>query len=97
MIVGSAKIWIRLPANNSLKGKRSVIQSVSKMIGDRFNVAICEVEALEDHKVLVLGLACVSGSTKHASKVIATVLAYLETTRRDIQIIDSDVEIISGV
>lgn len=47
--------------------------------------------------MFVLGLACVSASTKHASKVIATVLAYLEATRRDIQIIDSDVEIISGI
>ena len=97
MILGSAKIWIRLPDNSDLKGKRRVTQSVCTMIKDRFNVSICEADALEDHKILVLGVVCVSTSAKHASKIVASVLAYLETTRRDVQIIDSDVEIISGV
>ena len=97
MIIGSAKIWIRLPDNNDLKGKRRVSQSVCKLIKDRFNVSICEADALENHKILVLGLVCVSTSAKHASKIVASVQAYLETTRRDVQIIDSDVEIISGV
>ncbi|PZC50818.1 MAG: hypothetical protein DK304_000524 [Chloroflexi bacterium] len=46
---------------------------------------------------MVLGLASVSISVRYANQILESTLAYIETTRRDIQIVDSDVEIIFGV
>ena len=45
MTVGLCQIWLRLPENHSLKGKRQVIKSLVARIHNRFNVAVAEFAA----------------------------------------------------
>ena len=44
MNVGVCRINLRLPENESLKGKRRILKSIISRVGNKFNVAIAEVD-----------------------------------------------------
>ena len=78
--IGMARLGIYLPEALSLKDKRKVVRSLSQRVRDRFNVAIAEVEDLDDMRVATLALACVSNSAPHADQMLATVIAFIDRT-----------------
>ncbi|NIQ92726.1 MAG: DUF503 domain-containing protein, partial [Deltaproteobacteria bacterium] len=45
MVVGVAKLSLRLHGNQSLKGKRKVIKSICERLRQRFNLAVAETDA----------------------------------------------------
>ena len=96
MNVGVCKIKLRIPESHSLKGKRSAIKSVSQRIRNKFNVSVAEVDDNESWQLATLGITCASNSARHADEVISNVLSYLESTREDLEIIDTEQETISG-
>ena len=63
MIIGVCKIELRLEWNNSLKGKRQTFRSVSSRVRNKFNVSVAEIENNEQHKLLTLGVSCVSNDS----------------------------------
>lgn len=60
MIIGLLRLEFRLHGNNSLKGKRKVAQSLKQKLRGKFNVAVSEVEAQDEHKRLVLAVVSIS-------------------------------------
>ena len=96
MNVGILKLTLRLPENQSLKGKRRVIKSLSERIRGRFNVAVAEVSDNEAWQVATLGITCVSNSSKHSDQVLDRVLGFVEASRGDFEVIDSGQETLSG-
>jgi uncharacterized protein YlxP (DUF503 family) len=96
MHVGVLKVTLRLPENQSLKGKRRTITSLSAHVRDRYNVAVAEVGDNDAWKIATLGMACVSNSARHADEVMNRVLGYVEASREDVEVVDSAVETLSG-
>ncbi|MBI4199056.1 MAG: DUF503 domain-containing protein [Chloroflexi bacterium] len=96
MNVGVCRIQIRLPENGTLKGKRQVVQSLASHLRSRFNISVAEVEDNEHHQLLTLGVSCVSNDSRHANQVLSQVVAYVERTRRDVELLDYSLEIIRG-
>jgi uncharacterized protein YlxP (DUF503 family) len=96
MNVGVSKVRLQIPENQSLKGKRRVISSMSQRIRNRFGVAVAEVEDNESWQMATLGIACVSGSVRHADEVLDNVIAYIENSREDVVVLDVEQETISG-
>ena len=96
MNVGVSKVRLQIPENQSLKGKRRVIASMSQRIRNRFGVAVAEVEDNESWQMATLGIACVSGSVRHADEVLDNVIAYIENSREDVIVLDVEQETISG-
>lgn len=96
MNVGVSKVRLQIPENQSLKGKRRVIASMSQRIRNRFGVAVAEVEDNESWQMATLGIACVSGSVRHADEVLDNVIAYIENSREDVVVLDVEQETISG-
>ena len=45
MVVGVAKLSLRLHGNQSLKGNRKVIKSICERLRQRFNLAVAETDA----------------------------------------------------
>lgn len=78
MTIGVARVTLLLDESFSLKDKRHVVRSITKRVQDKFNVAIAEVEDLNDLRVATLGLTCVSNSSPHADEMLATVIAFIE-------------------
>ena len=96
MNVGVCKVRLQIPANQSLKGKRRVIKSLCQKVRNRYDVSIAEVGDNESWQMATLGIACVSGSVRHADEVIDNVIAYIERSREDVVVLDVEQETISG-
>ena len=96
MNVAVCKITLQIPANQSLKGKRRVIASMCQRIRNRFGVSIAEVSDNDSWQMATLGIACVSGSVRHADGVLDNVIAYIERSRDDVVVLDVEQETISG-
>ena len=78
MVVGTAKLIIYAPWVHSLKEKRKVVKSICAKVKNKYNVSIAEVENQDVHKNIVLGFACVSNDSSHASQVLDTVIRFIE-------------------
>lgn len=95
MIVGVTEITLHLPESHSLKDKRQIIQSIMARTRQRFEVAIAEVDENDLWQIAKLGVSCVSNSRQHAEEVLNHVRRYIEETRPDIVVSDSEIEIMN--
>jgi uncharacterized protein YlxP (DUF503 family) len=95
--LGVCRIILRLPDSASLKDKRQVSRSLTARIRNTFNVAVAEVEDQELWQRLTLAICCVSTDPAHANEMVSKVVAFVEESRRDLELLDYETEIISGV
>lgn len=78
MTVGVATVTLLLDSTSSLKDKRQVLRSITKRVQNQFNVAIAEVEDLDDMRMATLGITCVSNSAPHVDEMLAKVISFIE-------------------
>ena len=97
MHIGVCRIMLHLPESASLKDKRQVSRSLFARIRNSFNVAVAEVEDHELWQRLTLAVCCVSTDSAHANEMVSKVVEFIEETRRDLELLDYETEIISGV
>ncbi len=97
MHIGVCRVSFHLPGVQSLKGKRQIARSINARIRNQFNVAVSEVEDQDLWQRLTLGICCVSNDSTHANQILASVVAFVEDQRRDLEVLDYETEIISGV
>ncbi|MDA1129565.1 MAG: DUF503 domain-containing protein [Chloroflexi bacterium] len=97
MHVGVCRIMLHLPDAASLKDKRQVARSLSTRTRNKFNVAVAEVEDQELWQRLTLAVCCVSTDSAHANEMVSKVVEFVEESRRDLELLDYQTEIISGV
>ena len=79
MHVIAVQITLYAPGSQSLKDKRRIVRSLIDQTRQRFNVSIAEVDAMDLHQRLVIGVACVSNSLRHAQTEMDAVIRFLET------------------
>ncbi len=96
MNVSVCRLSLRLPENQSLKGKRRVIGSLTSKVRNRFNASIAEVDDNDVWQVATLGIACVSNSSRHADEMLSSVLSFIESSREDLEVVSEQRETISG-
>ncbi len=95
MNIGVCKIDLRIPENETLKGKRMVVQSIVSRVRDKFHVSVAEVENGDKWQIATIGVCCVSNDSRHVNEMISRILDYIESTRLDAELIGSETEIIS--
>lgn len=78
MIIGLCSIELRLDWSNSLKDKRSEIKSLIAKIRSKFNASVSEVDAQDEWRRAVLGLAVVTTESRHADTMINEIVSYVE-------------------
>lgn len=93
MVVGVCKVTLRLPENHSLKGKRQLVLSVSRRLRNKFNVAVAEVGDNDRWQIATLGITCVSNEARHAREQLDAVVRYIETSRLDAELLESEIEV----
>lgn len=96
MFVAICRVDLHLPAAESLKDKRSVVQSATSRIRQQFRLSIAEVDALDRRDLAVLGMAVVSGEAVHAREVLEAAVRYLERTRLDADVGAVEFEILAA-
>lgn len=97
MHIGVCKLSLRIETSRSLKNKRRVAQSLIAAVRSKYNVSVAEVENNERWQVLTIGISCVSNNRSHANEMLSRVESFVGVTRPDLQLLDSEIEIISGV
>ena len=66
MFVGICEATFRAEWVSSLKEKRMVVKSLVEKTRHKFNASVAEVDRQEEHKMLVVGFACVSNFGRRA-------------------------------
>ena len=97
MHVGICRLTLHLPEVSSLKEKRQIARSLGDRIRNRFNVAVAEVEDADMRQRLTLGVCCVSNDRGHADSMLSELLNFVEESRFDVELLDVQTEIISGI
>ncbi len=97
MAVGLCRVWLRLPENHSLKGKRQVLRSLVARLHNKFNVAVAEIGDHDRWQMASLGITCVSNNERHAHQVMASVIAFIQAERLDAELLDYRTEVMQGI
>ena len=97
MHIGVCRVSLFLPGVQSLKGKRQIALSLTSRIQNQFNVAVAEVEDQELWQRLTLGICCISNDSNHANQILSNVVSFVESQHRDLEVLDYETEIITGV
>ena len=93
MTVGICRVTLRLPENASLKGKRQLLRSLTTRLRNKFNVAVAEVGDNDRWQIATIGVSCVSNDARHAREMLDRVVAFIEQTRLDAELLDSEIEV----
>jgi hypothetical protein len=88
---------LRLPDSHSLKGRRQVARSLTSRIRSQFNVAVAEDADQRSWQRLDLVTCCVSNDVSHAHEMMSRVVSFVEESRPDLEILNLQTEILSGV
>ena len=73
MHVGSLRVRLLLRQSQSLKDKRQVVRGVLERLRNAFHVAAAEVDAQDDCKVIVLGVAAVANEAEAVQRTLEQV------------------------
>ena len=94
MNVGVCRVSLRLPENQSLKGKRRVLKSIITRVASKFSVAVAEVNDEDRWQLATLGICCVSNNGRHTNEVMSKIVDFIVNSRFDVEILDCEIEII---
>ncbi|MFC1963668.1 DUF503 domain-containing protein [Chloroflexota bacterium] len=93
MTIGALKVKLRLPQNQSLKGKRGTLKSITAKAKNKFNVSIAEVEDQNLWQLATLGISCVSNDGRHANETLSKVANFIECSSGEAEFLDYEIEI----
>ena len=96
MYIGTARLTFRLPGNDSLKGKRQVSRSLIMRLRQRFNLSVAEVDAIDVHQTLVIGMSCVSGDASYAGELLEAAVRFVEHQHVDAELIGVERDVVDG-
>ena len=78
MVVGVAKLRLRLPGNQSLKGKRKVMKSICERLRQRFNLAVAETDAQDLWQAAELGIVAVGNEGRYIESKLDKAINFVE-------------------
>ncbi|MDA8161991.1 MAG: DUF503 domain-containing protein [Desulfobacteraceae bacterium] len=93
MVVGVARLSVRLPENHSLKGKRQVVKSLIGRVRSRFNVAVSETAFHDLWQVAEIGITTVGNRQPVIDAALDKILDFIEATSL-VEVAETDIEII---
>lgn len=82
MRVGTLRLELFLPASDSLKAKRSVVNRVKERVRTRFNASVAEVGNQDLWQRATIGVAVVGGESGVLDRVLHDILASVEREDR---------------
>jgi len=96
MHIGLCTIKLRIPENESLKGKRQVIKSIIARVQNKFSVCIAEIDDNDAWQLASLGVACISNDNRHANEILSHVVDFISESRFEVEMLDYKIEILTA-
>jgi hypothetical protein len=97
MNIGVCKLELRLPENQSLKGKRRVIKSIIARLQNEYKVSVAEVDNQDLWQLATLGISCVSNHRRHADEILSNAVKFIAQNYPDLELVSSEVEVFSAL
>ena len=94
MNIGVCRIELRLPENQSLKGKRQVIKSIITRLRNNYNVSVAEIDNQGLWQLATLGITCVSNHRRHADEILSNVVRFIIQNYPNVEMLSSKVEVL---
>ena len=79
MIVGTLRVRLLIREARSLKDKRQGVKRIKDRLRNHFNVSVAEVEAQDNRRLAVLGMAMVSNEAHHVKGALAQIVEALRS------------------
>ena len=92
MTIGVCQIELRLPENQSLKGKRQVIKSIITRLHNNYNVSVAEIDNQSLWQLATLGVTCVSNHRRHVDEILSNVVRFIIQNYPDVELLSSEIE-----
>jgi len=92
MVIGFGTISLRLPENNTLKGKRKIIKSILGKMKNTFNVSAAEVDYNDIHRKSEIGFSMVGNETGHINSKMDKLINMVDDSGLA-ELIDTQIEI----
>jgi uncharacterized protein len=92
MRVGTLRLEIFLPASDSLKAKRSVLNRVKERVRTRFHASIAEVGGQDLWQRATLGVAVVGSEAGVIDRVLHDILSSIEREDR-LSVLDYQIQV----
>lgn len=92
MVIGFGTISLRLPENNTLKGKRKIIKSILGKMKNTFNVSAAEVDYNDVHRKAEIGFSMVGNETGHINSKMDKLINMVDDSGIA-ELIDTQIEI----
>jgi len=86
------RLELHIPASDSLKAKRSVLNHVKETIRTRFNAAVAEVDHQDLWQRAALGVAVVGGESAVLDRVLRDILSSVEREDR-LAVLDYQIQV----
>jgi uncharacterized protein YlxP (DUF503 family) len=93
MVVGIAKLSLRLPENHSLKGKRKVMKRICERLRQRFNLAVAEIDSQDLWQAGEVGIVTVGNQGSYINSKLDKAVNFVEDLQLA-EIIDVQIELI---
>lgn len=82
MIIGVMTAYISMPGVSSLKGKRSIVKSLTGRLKSRFNISISEVDEQDNRVRAVLGISIVSNESRFIDRQFDSIIEFMRNDGR---------------
>jgi uncharacterized protein YlxP (DUF503 family) len=96
MNVGICRIKLHISDSRSLKDKRRIVKSVVARLRNQYNISIAEVDDQDLWQLVTLGIACVSNQSQHIDETLSKVMSFIINNYPEMEIVDHQIEILSG-
>jgi len=93
MPIGSATVELEIPASHSLKDKRRVVKSTIARLRQRYNLAVAEVDTLDEWHRATIVLVTVANDPGLVHRQLEKAMDSLETWRLDCIVAAYEIEI----
>jgi hypothetical protein len=70
------------------------VRSVTQRIRNKFQVSVAEVADNDAWRIATIGVACVSNEASHCERILQEIVAFVEESRLDAEVIDVETEVI---
>lgn len=77
MIVGVMQFELHIPGAQSLKDKRRVVKGLKDRLHRHHMVSVAEIEALDHHRIAMMGLSMTSNDTTYVLSVFDRIVGVL--------------------
>ena len=82
MLMGTLIIPIHLHGIGSLKDKRKIVKSLIERMRNRFNASVSEIEAHDNKRLAVIGIAVISNEGSFLDEQLDTIINFINQDGR---------------